>query len=432
MSNPAPSNPAVPPKRPRARGYKYSRVREAIRQKIEEGVFTPGTRMPTGKTLARRLGTGLKTIERALGELMREGLIVRRRGSGTYVTDRLRPAVFPGRSLRLGVLWKESASPALMLNSFYGCITRGVLDAFGLGDIRPQWNAAELRQPTRAVWQAPDRSVTVEVLAESRFSSIRHPPMNAVQGGGFDGLITVGIIVEGFLEKIAGLGLPTVFVDYTGERFAKLADQVYVDPFNAYHEAVTCLADQGCRQIHFIGGFTAIPAPSEDMSREEVAAFRQGRMQIDPDSYLRLSAYRQAMHRNNLPVSERWVHFKNPYFHGDQAFAAELLALPREDAPDAVICHGIGQAETFLELFAINNRKLLAAGTTNQKYAGPALPIRAHGEEMGATAAELIISQLHRPGRLRHRVGVPMVFEAPAPSGAKGTPAPGPSQPQPG
>jgi DNA-binding LacI/PurR family transcriptional regulator len=319
-----------------------------------------------------------------------------------------------------------------MLNSFYGCITRGVLDAFGLGEVQPRWDAAELRQPTGAAWQAPDRSVTVEVLAESRYSSIRHPPMNAVQGGGFDGLITVGIIVDDFLGKIAGLGLPAVFVDYTGERFARLADQVYVDPFNAYHEAVNHLAGRGCRRIHFVGGFTAIPAPSEDMSREEVAAFRQGRMQIDPDSYLRLSAYRQAMHRSDLPVSEKWVHFKNPYFCSDQALAAELLALPREDAPDAVICHGIGQAETFLQLFAINNRKLLAAGVTNRRYAGAALPIRAHGEEMGATAAELIISQLHRPGRLRHRVGVPMVFEAPAPSGEQAAPAPSSPQPQPG
>lgn len=401
-------------KKARAKGYKYSRVREAIRQQLTDGVFAPGTRMPTGKALARRLGTGLKTIERAMGELMREGLIVRRRGSGTYVTDRQRPAVFPGRSLKLGALWKESAAPAMMVNSFYGCITRGLLDALGLGAEEPRWDAAELRQPTRALWQAGDRSVTVEVLAESRYSSIRHPPMNAVQAGAFDGLVTVGVIVDEFLEKIARMGVPAVLVDYTGERFAKLADQVYVDPFNAYHEAVTYLADHGCRQIHFIGGFTAIPAPSEEMSKEEVAAFRQGRMQIDPDSYLRLSAYRQAMHRNNLPVSEKWVHFKNPYFCSDQALAAEILALPREDAPDAVICHGITQAETFIELFAINNRKLMAAGTTNRRYAGPALPIRAHGEEMGATAAELIISQLHRPGRLRHRVGVPMIFEAPA------------------
>jgi DNA-binding LacI/PurR family transcriptional regulator len=401
-------------RKPRAKGYKYSRVREAIRQQIDEGVYPPGTRMPTGKTLAKRLGTGLKTIERALGDLMREGIIVRQRGSGTYVTDQQRPCVFPGRSLKLGILWKLTALPDQMLNSFFGYITRGVLDALGLDGVQPQWSAAEPRQPTRASWQAADRSVSVEVLAESHFSSVRHPPMNAVQGGGFDGLITVGIINDKFLEKLPALKLPTAFVDYTGERLAKLADQVYVDPFNAYFEAITHLANQGCKRIHFVGGFTAIPAPSEDMSRQEVAEFRQGRMQIDPDSFLRMSAYRQAMHRNNLAVNENWVHFKNPYFHGDQALAAELLALPREDAPDAVICAGISQAETFLELSAINNRKLLAVGVTDRKYAGPALAIRAHGEEMGAAAAELIISQLHRPGRLHHRVGVPMVFEAPA------------------
>jgi DNA-binding LacI/PurR family transcriptional regulator/DNA-binding transcriptional regulator YhcF (GntR family) len=414
MSKSPAASPADSPRKPRTRAFKYRRVREAIRKQIAEGIFPPGTRMPNGKTLAKRFGTGMKTLERALGDLMREGLIIRKRGSGTYVTDRQSPAVFPGRSLKLAILWKETATATTMLNSFYGSITRGVLEALGIGNVQPQWNTFEVRQPTRAIWQAPDRSITVEVLAESHFSSVRHPPMKSIKGQGFDGLITAGIIVDEFLEKLAGLGLPTVFVDQTGEHLASLADLVYVDPFNAYQEAISFLADQGCRQIHFIGGFTAIPAPSAEMSRQEVAAFRQGRMQIDPDSYLRMSAYRQAMHRCQLAVNENWVHFKNPYFHNDQALAAELLALPREERPQAVICHGISQAETFLEIFSIHNQKLLAVGTTDRKYAGAALAIRAHGEEMGATAAELIISQLHRPGRLHHRVGVPMVFETQA------------------
>ena len=49
--------------------------------------FSAGGKLPGQRTLASRLGASLSTIDRALLELEQEGLVQRRHGSGTFVTE---------------------------------------------------------------------------------------------------------------------------------------------------------------------------------------------------------------------------------------------------------------------------------------------------------------------------------------------------------
>jgi DNA-binding transcriptional regulator YhcF (GntR family) len=58
--------------------------------------LTPGTRLPSVNELERTFGYANSTIEAALDELRREGVIVRRQGSGTFVADAapMLPATF--------------------------------------------------------------------------------------------------------------------------------------------------------------------------------------------------------------------------------------------------------------------------------------------------------------------------------------------------
>lgn len=397
---------------PRSR-FKFDRVRDVILEQIRTGALPSGARLPAEKVIAKQLRAGRKTVERALHELVREGLVVRRRGSGSYVADRRHPPLIPGRTLRLGLLWKLSFTPPDLHETFFGQIARGALSVFGLDRAAPAWDIADPGKPVRAQWDAPERGLRVEALAESSASQVRHPPLEDVRAGGFDGLLTIGIIEPGWLQELLALGVPAVLVDVLDDRFARLADQVYVDPGPGYREAVQHLAGRGCKRIHFVGGFTSIPAPSDGMNHQEVAAFRQGRMQVDPDSYLRLSAYRQALDACGLPAREDWAHFENPFFLKDADLAKRLAGLSETERPDAVICHSILQADTITRAFAARGLRCLAAGTVSDAYAGPALAIRVDGRELGATAAELMISRLQRPGRLACRVGVPMVFEPP-------------------
>jgi GntR family transcriptional regulator len=68
----------------------YQRIRHALRQELERGALAPGDRMPTERELVQRFGVAHMTVRHAIDGLVREGLVVRRRGSGTFVV-RTRP-----------------------------------------------------------------------------------------------------------------------------------------------------------------------------------------------------------------------------------------------------------------------------------------------------------------------------------------------------
>ena len=65
----------------------YRRVKQLLVQQVTEGRMKPGDRITSERALADSLGVSRLTIARAIGELVLEGLLVRRRGSGTYVAD---------------------------------------------------------------------------------------------------------------------------------------------------------------------------------------------------------------------------------------------------------------------------------------------------------------------------------------------------------
>ncbi len=67
---------------------KYARLANAIREGVLLGVFEPGQRIPTETDLAKLLPVSVGTIQKALGELMTVGLIVRNRKSGSFIADR--------------------------------------------------------------------------------------------------------------------------------------------------------------------------------------------------------------------------------------------------------------------------------------------------------------------------------------------------------
>lgn len=63
----------------------YEQVADALRQSIRAGRLGPGERLPAKDKLAARYRTSVPTLQRALSELVAEGLIDRRHGVGTFV-----------------------------------------------------------------------------------------------------------------------------------------------------------------------------------------------------------------------------------------------------------------------------------------------------------------------------------------------------------
>jgi GntR family transcriptional regulator len=64
---------------------RHIRLRSAVVEVIAKGVWAPGDKLPPEGDLARAAGVSLGTAQKALTNLAREGLLVRRHGHGTFV-----------------------------------------------------------------------------------------------------------------------------------------------------------------------------------------------------------------------------------------------------------------------------------------------------------------------------------------------------------
>ena len=66
---------------------KHRHVFEVVRNRIQSGDYQPGDRIPSEAHLIEEFGVSRPTVARALQELQRRGLVHRRRGAGTYVSQ---------------------------------------------------------------------------------------------------------------------------------------------------------------------------------------------------------------------------------------------------------------------------------------------------------------------------------------------------------
>lgn len=65
----------------------YSQLVEQMTLRIVTAVYMPGQRMPSVRDLAVEAGVNPNTMQRALGELERNGLVFSQRTSGRFVTE---------------------------------------------------------------------------------------------------------------------------------------------------------------------------------------------------------------------------------------------------------------------------------------------------------------------------------------------------------
>jgi GntR family transcriptional regulator/MocR family aminotransferase len=101
----------------------HVRISERIRAAIASGALAPRARLPSSRTLARDLGVARNTVDEALSQLVAEGLIVRRRGAGSFVSNRLpqSPSVPAARKVtKRGVLAPRISKRAKALRSYPG------------------------------------------------------------------------------------------------------------------------------------------------------------------------------------------------------------------------------------------------------------------------------------------------------------------------
>ncbi|MEU0161362.1 PLP-dependent aminotransferase family protein [Streptomyces sp. NPDC006261] len=214
-----------------------SGLMEALREAVRSGRLTPGTRLPSSRALAADLGVARNTVADAYAELVAEGWLTARQGSGTRVAQRSAPRradpVAPhtrparprtGHSLKAGSPDVSSFPRTAWLRAARKALTAAPDEVFDYGDPRGR---VELR------------AVLAEYLARSR--GVHADPERIVICSGFaHGLMLLGTVLHGrrvrelavesyglalHRDLVAGTGLatPCLALDHLGSRTGELA-----------------------------------------------------------------------------------------------------------------------------------------------------------------------------------------------------------------
>ncbi|WP_405777966.1 PLP-dependent aminotransferase family protein [Streptomyces sp. NBC_00859] len=167
---------------------------DALRRAVRTGRLAPGTRLPSSRTLAVDLGVARNTVADAYAELVAEGWLTARQGSGTRVAPRsvprgeAKPAAVrrprrsgPTHSLRPGRPALGSFPRTEWLRASRKALTAAPHEAFGYGDPRGR---IELR------------TVLADYLARAR--GVHADPERIVVCAGFaHGLMLMGKVLRG-------------------------------------------------------------------------------------------------------------------------------------------------------------------------------------------------------------------------------------------
>jgi GntR family transcriptional regulator/MocR family aminotransferase len=122
-------------------------VEQALRDAVQGGRLPPGTRLPPTRTLARDLGLARNTVAEAYAQLVAEGWLTARSGSGTWVAERAAarrrrtlpgpdPTHTPRYDLSPGSPDVSSFPRTTWLAAARRALATAPRDAFGYGDPR--------------------------------------------------------------------------------------------------------------------------------------------------------------------------------------------------------------------------------------------------------------------------------------------------------
>ncbi|MEU8824140.1 PLP-dependent aminotransferase family protein [Streptomyces sp. NPDC048636] len=154
-------------------GVRAALVR-SLRDAVREGRLAPGTRLPSSRSLAVDLGIARNTVADAYGELVAEGWLTARQGSGTRVARRVVPAEpAPPRTPRAAARPRYDLTPgspdvasfprSAWLSAARRALTAAPSEAFGYGQPRGRIELrrvlADYLARARGVRAAPERIV---------------------------------------------------------------------------------------------------------------------------------------------------------------------------------------------------------------------------------------------------------------------------------
>ena len=154
---------------------KYEEIMQAILEDIASKKLLPSAKLPTEKELCATFSTSMITVVKALNELKNKGVIVRVRGSGSYVKDAQQPNLIEGKRLSLAVLWHSHVETESFFFSFFGLISQGILEGLGLTKSQVNWQESGVNNNVVVSVSSADKSVSIDFISEPLVSQTRHP-----------------------------------------------------------------------------------------------------------------------------------------------------------------------------------------------------------------------------------------------------------------
>jgi len=328
---------------------KYQSVAENLRREIAAGTYRDGDALLTEAELKQRFGVSRQTVRQAISLLENDGLVIRRRGSGTYVSHGARKH---SGELNVGVI------TTYITDYIFPSIVRGLESVLSAESCIMSLSATYNRTDhERALLQRVLQSPLDGLIVEGTKTALPNPN-------------------TGLYEKLWERNIPVVFIN---GYYPQLPNAVYVvtDDLAGGRMAVDHLVSRGFTRI---GGLFK----SDDM---------QG--------HLRYQGFSDAMQTHGLPVRDEavcWFSTENKRrFLRDETGADFIRSL--HNGVDAVVCYNDEIALELMEVLAEKHmsvpRDVSIISFDNSAYANichPKLTSLAHPkDEFGRVAAEKLL-----------------------------------------
>lgn len=200
---------------------KYRFLVETIKEKIKNGAYAPGERMESENRLSEEFGYSRQTVRQALSVLEREGLIERRRGSGTYISTESRR---PARGSNVAIV------TTYISDYIFPTIIRGIEETLtGAGySLSLGVTNNHVEDESRILQSLISRKID-GVIVEGTKTAFPNPNVE-------------------LYRRLQKMGVPVVFFN---SYYRDLTDAVYVvtDDKKAGRQAVELLLSKGCRKL---------------------------------------------------------------------------------------------------------------------------------------------------------------------------------------
>jgi DNA-binding LacI/PurR family transcriptional regulator/DNA-binding transcriptional regulator YhcF (GntR family) len=373
----------------------YRRIEESLRGKIRQGHWPAGAMLPGRRSLALEYGVSVMTIERAITQLVADGILFADDRRGTFVTGKSRislgSAGVRDEATLKHLQRRQSGQPPQASRSnvtgTVGIIAHLYLHNHDHLELHNFW--------MRLMLQSLERSFSEDGKRTFFFNRVRMPgqpliPINdaiqAVKDEGVEAIAFIGLgldpqeIDSGF-GRLTGLDLPMVCIT-SGELRCQIP-HVFYDNYSAGYQAAQHLLEHGHRDILFLAPFTA--------------------------SWIteRLDGVRAAVEFAHLPADTirvyppscgAWVQEEDPYVAGVTT-AKQMLA--DNIRPSSIICINDGVALGVLETLSSSGLRpsldfaIIGFDDHPQARSSGLTTMRPPMEDMGKEAGRLLQCAMH-------------------------------------